>query len=569
MWPQRPADLAALSAEAIQTLIGDCRTAILAAADGDITPSVVASMGECETLMSDLKAELVKRNTTVTELSTQVEGILGRLGEGDSEEPEPEVVPEPEASATPEPEAPAAPEVEAPHAEVISFRRRRPTAGELANVAPKTPVPTPSKKVQSEFVAALSINGHEAGEAFESLTEVSKALLARWKTVGGSNTGERFSVARVLANFDDESKLSEKAEENFAKLGLFDDFLAGDDIAAAICAPREPIYDSVMGCGSSTARPVGNSVRTYQAPRGGVTVYPSPRLASVRNAANDGDGTGIWTRSDDANPSAVKNTCAVIPCNDSLNYDVYALYRCMTVKQMAMMTFPELVQALLNRAIALYSRLAEVTMLNAMKASVNVLDQIVNVPYGSALGVLENLLRTVSFYKEQERYDDISFSMWAPRQFRDILIADLLLQKNITGGSLRDRIHAASEVDAALSDLNINATWTLDLASGWGAVDVMTDGGDVPDWPVAMNAILSPVGNFRRLDAGAMDVGVAPGDIYRDNTSNTKNEFTIFVEAAEGIVDMGCTSLHMRFQDLCVSGAQPADATLLCDGAIS
>ena len=42
--------------------------------------------------------------------------------------------------------------------------------------------------------------------------------------------------------------------------------------------------------------------------RGAVSIYPSPTLDEITT------GVGQWTRADDANPSAVKETCQTIAC---------------------------------------------------------------------------------------------------------------------------------------------------------------------------------------------------------------------------------------------------------------
>lgn len=579
VFPERPADLSAQTDAQLDALMEACRGAIETASAGEIDATTLAGIRATNELFCACRDEKASRPTPEG-LQDELDAILNNVGLGDGED---EGEGEAEGEAEGETDENGDPivivhEEEAAAPPTPTFRRRpAPTLGEIDKAAPKPKGGGPRIKA-SQMVASAPVIGKAAGEAFEDMRELAVALAERWHAVQGSNSGERFSVASIRGRFDDDSILSTEHSDNLDKLGGFEIGEGGiGDLQASICAPREPIYD--LGCESSTRRPVWNSLRKYRAPRGGVQIYPSPLLSDVKDSdgvppfdanAGGGAGTGIWTRANDADAAAVKNACAVIPCNDVVNYDIYGIYRCMTIKNMNAMTFPELVQAFLNRLAALHARLGEVTLLNAMKASVNVFDAVTNVPYGASIGVLETLLRTVSFYKEQERYDDVTFAMWAPRQFRDMLIADQILQRNTeASATMSDRIKAGSDVDAALSELGISPTWTLDRASGWPTVDVMTDGGVVPRWPVVMNAFLTPVGNMRALDGGRMDIGVAPGNLYRDNVSNTKNEFTFFWESFEGIVDFGCRSLHMRFQDVCVGGAQPTDCALICDGALS
>ena len=587
VFPERPADLSAQTDAQLDALMAACRESIEAASLAEnVAPYLaqIRSTNELFCACRDLKAE---RNQAAGGAQAELEDILRNvgLGEGDGEgeaapaEGEGEAAPEEEG--TPDTDENGEPitivhEEEASDKPAIpAFRRRSaPKLAAIDSAAPKTKV-APRVKASS-MVAAAPVAGLAIGENFTDLRHVATALAERWSQVGDVNTGERFPVMRIDANFNEEDVLTQNDVVNYAKMGGGREV---EDLQAAICAPREPIYD--LGCPSSTRRPVWNSLRKYKAPRGGVTIYPSPKLADVKDAngvgfnANDGSnrgmaGTGIWTRTNDANPSATKNACAVIPCNDSVNYDIYGIYRCMTIKNMNAMTFPELVEAFMNRLGALHARLGDVSLLNGMKGTVNVLDLTTSVPYGASIGVLETLLRTISFYKEQERYDDVQFDMWAPRQFRDMLIADQLMQRRTDGDiTMADRVAAADTVNQALSGVGVDTTWTLDRADGWPTVDILTDGGTVPHWPTVMNTFISPKGNIRALDGGRMDIGVAPGNIYRDNVSNTKNQYTLFWETFEGIVDFGCTSLHMRFQDVCVGGAQPADCALICDGALS
>lgn len=387
------------------------------------------------------------------------------------------------------------------------------------------------------------------------MIDIAKAFSERIRSTKGANSGEKFVVARVLGNIPEDRRLVGNYAADIETFGGLD-FLDAD-LQAAICAPREPIYD--LSFGSSVARPVAASLASYGAPRGGVSVYPTPRLSDIT------EGTGIWTRDDDANDAATKADCQTIPCGSVENYDIYGIYRCMTVTNMAAMTYPELVAEFLNRLQATQAQLAERTLLNAMKDDVNTMavhSDGINV--GASIALLETLLRTIQSYKEMERYDDnVRFDLWAPRHLRTMLVVDQLRRKRTDNVSLSDIVSASSDVAAAFTSAGVNPTWTLEGASGWPSLGSLSEGAAIPEWPTTAKMLLTPTGNFRRLDGGELNLGVG-GNTVRDTTSLSKNNFTMFWESFEGLVAFGARSLHLNLVDICPGGQQVADVTIDC-----
>lgn len=64
---------------------------------------------------------------------------------------------------------------------------------------------------------------------------------------------------------------------------------------------------------------------------------------------------------------------------------------------------------------------------------------------------------------------------------------------------------------------------------------------------------------MKALDRGELTIGVTNGGIYRDNASNAVNEFSIFRENFEGLIDFGAKSLAITINGACPGGAQTAD----------
>lgn len=437
--------------------------------------------------------------------------------------------------------------------------RRRVRASELAE-QPAEQVATP-ERIPTQFVATSGVDGKIAGEPFKDNLDLSAALLKRFDDIAGGGT-EKIVVAKALANFDSDHILDgANVSENLAKLGGADLRQQGNgspnSLVAAICAPAEPYYGLVAM--SSTARPVRGSLGQYAAPRGAVTVYPSPHLADVVS------GRGVWTRANDAAGNTTK-LCAVIPCSSPTQYDIYGVWRCLTVTNMMAMTYPELVDAFQNRLQALQASLAESTLLNAMVGSVNTRNLTADLSlwgYSANQSLLDTFVETLSAYKEAERYDDGQrFDAWAPRWVKAALVIDIINRKNLTGTNANVAA-ATSDVEAAIAGVGLDINWTLDYASDWTQAPVLpADAGAIPALPHTANLILSPKGNFRVLDRGELTIGVTNNNIYRDNASNAKNQFTMFFENFEGLIDFGATSVELTISNFKATGSQVADTTV-------
>lgn len=567
-----PADLsdAALSTDDLLALSESLRTAALAAAEGDVTPDVVAQMRAAVEQREAIAAQVTARAEAEAALAADLQAAMAALADESSDE------------TTDEEDAPEAStdeaEVEEPETVTAAANPYTPVvrAGALAAEAPVvTPdavIPPRQTGARIEEMlpvgawrASSGVNGHSAGAAFESVTELADALQGRWQDIAGGGS-EKIVVATAKANFPDAQKLTESIEGNVAKFGGRDPLspavqrTAEDAITAAICAPREPFYG--LGAMSSTERPVRGSMAAYGAPRGGVSVYPTPRLADVDNG-DDGNGTGIWTRSDDADDEALKAACAVIPCSNVENYDIYGVYRCMTIKNLMQMTYPELVEAFLNRLAALQARLAEETLLDAMWGSVNTKNVTVT---GSGLDASIDLWTTIvnaiTVYREEERYPTVPLEFRAHRWLRDAVKVGLLRQRR-TSGTISDRIPTDADVDNALRDLGVIPTWTLDYAAAWSPMAAQEADAELVGYPIQADFHLTPRGNFRVLDRGDLNIGVTNNNIYRDNTSNSRNQFTMFFENFEGLIDFGAISYGVTISDFCPNGAQTLDVTAI------
>lgn len=546
------------------------RDAAVAAGSADgVTPEVLADVKQARAFLDAAVAEMTARAEATASFSAErdaeLEGLEGLSFDDESDEGDDDSDEGDDDSD--ESDGDEEGDDESDEDTVTASAGWRPTAGAVSRRSGSaTPPPAPVSSgayADANWVAPAGADGLKPGESFGSLTQLAEALGEAAREVRGG--GRKLAVARTFGSFTEAQKLTEDPGDNLAKFGglQLGTQASTDAITAAMCAPAEPIYD--LATASSTARPVKGSLATYQPRRGKVSIYPSPKLADIDEGAGSGEvfGRGIWTEDNDSDLDAVKATCARITCSDVDEYAIYGVYRCMTIKNMLWMTYPELVEAYLNRLGALTARLAESTLLDGMEGSPNTKAVTATASgHSGAVNLLATLISLTALAREEERYGDIMFDAWLPRWVVPALKVDLLRQKR-TSGRLAERIPTTAELEASLRDSGIDVTWTLDGAESWAAVPVLTDGEDIPDFPTTVNGIIAPKGNLRALDRGDLTIGVAPGNIYRDNDSNSRNEATLFQESFEGLLDFGATNYAFTIEDVCLNGAQPADVTAI------
>lgn len=562
-------DLSSLDIDGLKALRASVASAAVEAGKGDvISADTLAEIKAARAFAAEAKTRIDELAAAEAEANAELDDDLAELaaaadeGEGDESDDEGDADDEGDEPEGGEDEGDEGDEPEAPTTAGLRSIRR-PRAAGVAASAPDTPADDRPGALPYPVTASVSTEtGRAPGDHFEDGVELSKALVEAWQSMRGGEPVKRV-VGKVVANYGDDQKLSNDYVANLEKFGGVDPLAPeAQAVVAAICAPREPYYG--LTAESSTRRPVWGSLPKYQAPRGGVSVYPSPRLADVTNGAG-GDGNGIWTRADDANGSATKEAAAIIPCSTPDDFDIYGVYRTMTVKNLAAMTYPELVDAFRNRQEALFARLADSALLDAMADVPNIRKASVDGDAtGAAINLLATLLNALAIYREEERYEDIMVDAYIPRWARDVIKIDAVRMRRTQGG-FGGRIPSNAEIDSLLNDAGVNPIWTLDRASHWAAVDTQSalPGAALASLPTRLNFYFTPRGNWRGLDLGVLNIGVTNNGIYRDNTSNSKNEFTMFYEKFEGLIDFGANSMEVELYDWCPNGAQTADVTAI------
>lgn len=421
------------------------------------------------------------------------------------------------------------------------------------------PAPTGDRQPErhrTHFRAARGLRTHGAGETIESDAELAMAMWERSQDISlaAGDTVERFHVASAEGEFGEEFELSEQDVIHNMRI-----LKAPDALVAAGCALNEPYYE--LGCMSSLERPVLNSLRRFRAPRGGVSVHQSPTLSDIT------DGFGAWTFADDANPVATKTPCATIACPDTEDFEWQGIYMCLEVSNMTQKVFPELVDSYKNRLGSLHARFAETQLLDAMIGAPNTISLLdtVAVPADTSLDALPQLLsaigRTIVAYRESERYSNAQrWDLWMHRYVRDV-VRDGYIKRDPANEA--GAIAAAdSAITRGFAALGVTVHWVMDTPTVAAALEpaAIADGAAAPDYPDQAWWLLAPQGNLAELDGGSLTYGVAPGNLYRDTTTNTRNVFQIFQETFEGIIEFGCKNVY-GLTTICPTGSLVAPHT--------
>jgi len=448
------------------------------------------------------------------------------------------------SSATPEVE-----KIDTPESTEASVNRKVRTSMGVAD-SPSTEVAS-GRLTADKLLSRSGVDGKAPGQEFGSWLELAESLQAKASQIT-RNSSERFQVAYVPGNFDDAHTLSDNMVLNLRKFE--------PEIMAEMCAPAEPQYD--LDCWNTDRRPVRNSMAAFKPDaRGAVTIYPSPSLSDITNQAPD--GVGIWDNDRDIALDDPK-TCAVIECAEPTLYRLYGVYRCLTVQNLLAITFPELVEAYLNRLAAAHARLAETQLLEAMGTGSVTVDAGA-LGYGTSTSVTTSVMNLLALHQEAERWDIGGMEAWMPRWVAWAMKMDLMRRRNTSGGV--QSVPSDAEITRMFTDMGVTPHFFIDTPSWATAIPAVQTGGTLNLLPSQVEMIIAPTGKFAVMDRGELSIGVTGNNIYRDNTSNSLNQFTFFFENFEALVDTNsCPAYLLEVPGLCHNGVQIDDAVIACDG---
>jgi len=389
------------------------------------------------------------------------------------------------------------------------------------------------------------------GDTFASWRELAVAMLTAAEDLS-SGSDRKHTLAGISGKFVEGRSLDEKSAFNYREI------FANPEVMAAMCAPLIPVYD--LSCQNTTRRPVAASLPAWRLDaRGGVTIYPSPTLDDITG------GTGIWTRENDADAEAVKNACQLIECATPEEFVIYAVYRCLTVKNLLAMTFPELLEAYLNRLAAAQARLAEVQLLEALATGTDTITAL-ELGYNATTRITSTILNYLLLYAEQQRWD-VSGLMeaWLPRWVLKAIQMDLVRRRRTDGGF--NMVPSEAQVTQIFRDAGINPHFFIDRPSWATALPTLQTSGLMNQPPRNVEIIVAPPGKFTMMDRGELTVGVSGNNIYRLEDDLMRNQFTFFFENFEGVVNTNTCPAHLiQIDNLCYNGQQIDDVYINCEG---
>jgi len=572
-YPQVPEDLSALSDSELETLRKDLSEAIGFVTSGKVVLSNDAEKSALEdatkalvavkALQSEGKAKAAADAQRLADAAAALEGDDEDEDEADEEAEEEEA--EEEASASEDEGEEEAEEAEAEEATPVPAKLATAPAKPKKGVGSKDQ-PGNGGLDASRIVALDGVPGKHAGDAFSDWSDLAATLLERRRTVTDGSVAPvgvieaKYGKDRSLEGLDQMETLKKLTAASGSSFGGNATFSTPKELTAAMCAPVTPYYG--MDCMNTTRRPVFNSLPGFPAPRGGVSIPTSPTLSDVTG------GYGFWTKTDDADvANQTKNACLTVECPTSEEFFFYAVYRCLTVQNMMQMTWPEVVEAYLNRLAARTARAAEIQLLDLMATNVNRITA-PGLFTSAATALWTTLLQYRSGAQERERWDlmDDNLEMWAPRWLQTYLRIDIARRRNTSVST--PHFASEAEVNQVFSDLGFNVHWFIDTPT-WGVTAPVQSTGNPTTLvaaPTSVNVLVAPSGKFALIDRGSLTIGLQGNNVVRDLATLKKNQFTMFFETFEGIVDTNSCPADMLKIPLCFAGIQHADQAVDCFG---
>jgi len=398
---------------------------------------------------------------------------------------------------------------------------------------PESHDPVETANTLVTITAGADIPGLTAGTEMAGMKDVASAFVKRLDTVrrvsGGD--GEQHVVASFQTNLPEDRILSADRSRN---VDLIANALAPSALTAAgVCAPIDAYYE-VPGLGV-VDRPVRDALVGFGADRGGIRFVPAPALGSFISEADDeATAVGVWSGEDGDRAgllgSGVK-PCLIVDCGSEDAVYVDAITACLVFDNMNARAHPEMIAQNNELALVAHARLAELTLLRAIKdagterTAFQTLDHV-----GFARQFLFDVEVVSARYRQTHRLSDsTALRAIIPTWVKSAMRADLVLQA--PGDYTFDK--ADNEIEAFFTKRNITVGWSLETLNAFG-----TGGAGV--FPTAVQWDLFAEGTFLFVDGGNLDLG-----IIRDSSLVETNAYKQFVETFEAVAKIGAESIHV------------------------
>jgi hypothetical protein len=399
--------------------------------------------------------------------------------------------------------------------------------------ADRQPVIQVSEPAKVAITAGADIPGYTAGTALNDMIEVASAMEKRihsLRRVNGGD-GEQHIVASLTTLYPEERTLSTNPEENQAKI----DAVVGQEALVASgghAAPFEVKYD-IFGMGSTTVRPLRDSLPKFQADRGGIRFVTPPNFAAGTYA----DAVSVWTSANDSattpSPAAKSSLTVTAAAEQTAQTDAVTLQ--LQFGNLMTRAYPELIARHNELALVQHAREAEeylVAGINAGSTAVTTTNLI-----GFGRDFLVQIRRAAVAYRSRHRIDpNTQLQAVIPFWVYDAMAADLTLSMPGDGTIAVSK----AEIDGYLSNVNVSLTPVLDNTNSTSPSSVFGSQGATAllEFPDSFKWFLFAEGTFLFLDGGTLDLG-----IIRDSTLVGTNDYKMFIETFEGVAKVGIESL--------------------------
>jgi hypothetical protein len=413
--------------------------------------------------------------------------------------------------------------------------------------ADRQPVIQVSEAAKVAITAGADIPGYTAGSTINDMYEVASAMEKRihsLRRVNGGD-GEQHIVASLTTQYPEERTLSTNPEENQAKI----DAVVGQEALVASgghAAPFEVKYD-IYGIGSTTVRPLRDSLPKFQADRGGVRFVTPPSFA----AGTYDNAVGVWTSANDSaetpSPSTKSSLTVTAAAEQTAQTDAVTLQ--LQFGNLMTRAYPELIARHNELALVQHARESEeylVGKINAGSTAVTTTNLI-----GFGRDFLVQIRRAAVAYRSRHRIDpNTQLQAVVPFWVYDAMAADLTL--SMPGDGVLSVSKA--EIDGYLSHSNVSLTPVLDNTNSTSPSSVFGSQGATAllEFQDSFKWFLFAEGTFLFLDGGTLDLG-----IIRDSTLVGTNDYKMFIETFEGIAKVGIESLAIT-STISINGAAAA-----------
>ena len=378
-------------------------------------------------------------------------------------------------------------------------------------------------EVPVAITAGADIPGYTAGSTINDMYEVAQAMEKRihsLRRVNGGD-GEQHIVASVTTSFPEDRTLTTDAESNSLKINA----VSSQALVASggHAAPLEVKYD-IYAIGSTTNRPVRDSLPRFQADRGGIRYVTPPSFAAGTYA----DAVGVWTAAVDAAPESATKTSLTVSAAAELTATTDAVTLQLQFGNLMTRAYPELIARHNELALVQHAREAEQYVIGKIEAGSTAVTSGTLIGFGRDF--LVSVRKAAVAYRSRHRISQsTTLKAIVPDWIYDAMAADLALAMPGDGTLSVGR----GEIEGYLSQLNVSLVASPDMTvyGSQGTAALL-------EFPDSFKWYLFAEGTFLFLDGGSLDLG-----IIRDSSLVGTNDYKMFVETFEGVAKVGIEAL--------------------------